>query len=210
MNGQTKLRGRAPATGNPRGASRTPTGRPSGAYRPRGVTRPARRGGVRQWLSDPDHRFAAGKWALIAALAAYCWLMLGANSAKDVPFSKVEAAMAVVPGLEELERLDEDDLWQRFGVTAEGVEDWMLYGSGDIMNVSELWIARTEDADILDRLEAAAQGRVDAQLEVFRSYGVGQKELLEGAMIEQRGSFLFYGVSEYAEQWEAAFLSCMR
>ncbi|MBR7187185.1 MAG: DUF4358 domain-containing protein, partial [Clostridia bacterium] len=103
-----------------------------------------------------------------------------------------------------------DDLWQRFGVTAEGVEDWMLYGSGDIMNVSELWIARTEDADILDRLEAAAQGRVDAQLEVFRSYGVGQKELLEGAVIEQRGSFLFYGVSEYAEQWEAAFLSCVR
>ena len=70
--------------------------------------------------------------------------------------------------------------------------------------------ARIDRADGRAAEEAEAQGRVDAQLEVFRSYGVGQKELLEGAVIEQRGSFLFYGVSEYAEQWEAAFLSCVR
>ena len=60
------------------------------------------------------------------------------------------------------------------------------------------------------QLEAAAQARVDAQLAVFRSYGVNQKDLLEAAVTLRRGSYLFYAVGEYADQWEDLFLSTIR
>ena len=62
----------------------------------------------------------------------------------------------------------------------------------------------------LDRLEEAVQARLEAQLDVFRGYGVDQAQLLEDAAVLRRGSYLFYAVDANADQWEDAFLSCIR
>ena len=51
---------------------------------------------------------------------------------------------------------------------------------------------------------------MEAQLAVFRSYGVNQKDLLEGARVLRRGDYLFYAVGEQADRWEDAFLACIR
>ncbi|MBQ6122981.1 MAG: DUF4358 domain-containing protein, partial [Clostridia bacterium] len=74
---------------------------------------------------------------------------------------------------------------------------------------SELMIAKADEAT-LDGREAAVQKRLGAQLAVFRSYGVNQKDLLEGATLLRRGNYLFYAVGGHADQWEDAFLACIR
>ena len=58
--------------------------------------------------------------------------------------------------------------------------------------------------------EAAARARAESQLDVFRSYGVDQKQLLENAKLLRRGKYLFYAVGEAADAWEDAFLSAIR
>ena len=161
------------------------------------------------WFRDPDHRYAAVKWALLAALLAYAVLVVGANSARDVDFSDIESRMARVPGLGELHALDENSFQERMDVAPEGCEGWLMYGADEIMNVSEFMVAKGPEA-ALDRLEEAAEGRVEAQLAVFKSYGVDQKDLLEGAAVIRRGDYLFYGVGDDLRAWEDAFLSCIR
>ena len=84
-----------------------------------------------------------------------------------------------------------------------------MAGSEEIMDVSEVMIAKA-DAATLDRLEEAVRRRLEAQLAVFRSYGVNQKDLLEGATVLRRGDYLFYAVGESADQWTDAFLACIR
>lgn len=165
-----------------------------------------RRGGN---SAAPERRYAIAKWALLAALVAYTVLVVGANSARDVDFSAIQSAIAAAPGVSELKMLDENGFQERLDVAPTGCEDWLMAGSDEIMDVSELMIARADEAT-LDDLETAVQRRLEAQLAVFRSYGVNQKDLLEGATLLRRGNYLFYAVGERADQWEDAFLACIR
>ena len=169
--------------------------------------RPAPRGSG--WLGVPDNRYRAIKWALLAALVVYAVLVVGANAARDVAFSVIETRVAAAPGLDALDVLDENAVQERLGIAPEGCEGFLMYGADDTMIVSELLVAKGEAA-ALDALEAAARARAESQLDVFRSYGVDQKQLLENAKLLRRGKYLFYAVGEAADAWEDAFLSAIR
>ena len=205
---------RRPAQGSRRPARQAVPARQTGPVRSarpsstpaRGPRRPAAPAGR---FGAPDRRYAALKWALLAALLAYAVLVVGANSARDVDFAVIRDKMAAAPGIGGLRAIDENGFQERFDVAPEGCEGWLLYGSDEIMNVSEVLVAKGGEA-ALNRLEAAARGRVEAQLSVFRSYGVDQKDLLEGAVLFTRGDYLFYGVGGDVRAWEDAFLSCIR
>ena len=169
---------------------------------------PSRRGGSAHHAA-PGRRYAILKWALLAALAVYTVLVVGANSARDVDFSAIRSAIAAAPGVSDLKMLDENGFQERMDIAPTGCEGWLMAGSDDIMDVSEVMIAKADEAT-LDGLEAAVQRRLEAQLAVFRSYGVNQKDLLEGATVLRRGDYLFYAVGESADQWTDAFLACIR
>ena len=161
------------------------------------------------------HRRAIGRAlvsvtrALLALLLAYAVLVVRANSARDVAFDFIDARMAQAPGLSVLKRIDENAFQQRFDAIPEGCEGWLMYGSDEIMNVSELLIAKGGE-EALSRLEDAARARVERQLNVFRSYGTDQGELLEDAVIFTRGSYLFYAVGKDVQTWRDLFLACVR
>jgi hypothetical protein len=168
---------------------------------------PRRRGGAAG--AGAAHRYAAVKWALLAALVVYTVLVVRMNGARDVDFSVIRGAMAAAPGVTDLKVLDENGFQERLDASPAGCEAWLMVGSDEIMDVSELMIARGSEAT-LSTLEDAVRRRLDSQLAVFRSYGVNQKELLEGASVLRRGNYLFYAVGEYANRWEDAFLACIR
>lgn len=156
-----------------------------------------------------QRRYAIVKWALLAALIAYAVLVVGANSARNVDFSVIRSAIAAAPGVSGLNALDENGFQERMDASPAPCEDWLMFGSDDIMDVSEVMVAKG-NAAALDDLESAVQRRLEAQLAVFRSYGVNQKDLLEDARVLRRGDYLFYAVGESADRWEDAFLACIR
>ena len=176
--------------------------------RPLSTPTPARRPSRPRQVS-PIRRYARMKWALLALLLAYAVLVVRANSARDVAFDFIDARMAQAPGLSELKRIDENAFQERLDAIPEGCEGWLMYGSDEIMNVSELLIAKGGE-EALSRLEDAARARVERQLNVFRSYGTDQGELLEDAVIFTRGSYLFYAVGKDAQTWRDLFLACVR
>jgi len=167
---------------------------------------PRRRGAA---YAGAERRYAIVKWALLAALLVYAVLVVRMNAARDVDFSVIRSAMAAAPGVADLKVLDENGFQERLDISPAGCEGWMMVGSDEIMDVSELMIAKGAAAT-LDSLEDAVQKRLEAQLAVFRSYGVNQKDLLEGAALLRRGNYLFYAVGERADQWEDVFLACIR
>ena len=171
-------------------------------------TRPAARRRV-AGSAGAERRYALVKWGLLAALVAYVLLVVGMNAARNVDFSVIRSAMAAAPGVAGLKTLDENGFQERLDIAPDGCEGWLMAGSEDIMDVSELMIAKGDES-ALDGLESAVQRRLEAQLAVFRSYGVNQKDLLEGARVLRRGDYLFYAVGEQADRWEDAFLACIR
>ncbi|MDO4865265.1 MAG: DUF4358 domain-containing protein [Clostridia bacterium] len=190
--------------------ARTSPARTSAQSAARSGARPAPAPGWKGWLADPDHRYSAIRWALLAALVVYTLLVVRSTTARNVDFNELAAAMSAAPGVSELEAIDANGFQDRLGIAPEDCEGWLLYGSGDIMNVSELMVVKATDEDARERFESACAARVEAQLNIFRSYGVDQKDLLEDAILWQRGSYVFYGVSENADAWEELFLSRIR
>lgn len=198
-----------PARTSPARTSAQSAARPGARPAPRPARRTPAPGG-KGWLADPDHRYSAIRWALLAALVVYTLLVVRSTTARDVDFNEIAAAMSAAPGIGELEAIDANGFQDRLGIAPEDCEGWLLYGSGDIMNVSELMVVKAAGEGARERFESACAARVEAQLNVFRSYGVDQKDLLEDAILWQRGSYVFYGVSENADAWEELFLSRIR
>ena len=166
--------------------------------------------GLARWFAVADHRYTAARLAIVIALALFAAAVLRGNGARSADFGEVSAKLGPLAAREALTAQDANGFQARLGISPAGCDDWLYYASDAVMEVSELLVARCADAAELDRLEAAARDRLDAQLEGFRGYGVDQTALLERAILWQRGGCLFFGVSEHADQWESAFLSCLR
>ena len=180
-------------------------------------TRPARpaakRGalpGLRRWFAVADHRYTAARLAIVAALVLFAAAVLRSGGTRVADFGEVSARLAPLAAREALAAQDANGFQARLGISPAGCDDWLYYGSDAVMDVSELLVARCADAAELDRLEAAVRDRLAMQLEGFRGYGVDQTALLERAILWQRGGWLFFGVGGHADQWESAFLSCLR
>ena len=61
------------------------------------------------------------------------------------------------------------------------------------------------DTSDLDDVKDAVESRVKSQEKVFESYGPDQMKLLGNAVIETRGKYLFYCVSDDATKYEEVF-----
>lgn len=174
--------------------------------------RPAAGGALnrwKRWFSVKDHRYSAARLALVAALVLFALSALRQDRARSLDFAAVSARMAAETAGQDVSALDANGFQSRLGIAPEGVGDWLYYASDAVMDVTELLAARGEPAQ-LDRLQAAVEDHLAAQLEGFRNYGPEQVALLERAILWQRGGCLFFAVSERADQWERVFLSCLR
>lgn len=162
-----------------------------------------------RWFSVRDHRYTAARLAFVLALALFALSALGQDRARSLDFAAVSARMAAEIAGQDVSALDANGFQSRLGIAPEAGVDWLYYASDAVMDVTELLAARGEPAQ-LDRLQAAVEDRLAAQLEGFRNYGPEQVALLDRAILWQRGGCLFFAVSNRADQWERVFLSCLR
>ena len=153
--------------------------------------------------------FTIAKWGLILFLLIYIGLILRDQTTKDVDLSQIRQALQAGAEGAGLSEGDLNAFRKRFGFNPEGME-WLYFASGTLMNVQEALVMKSEDPDALSAAEAAVNARIDSQKEAFAGYGTNQTDLLEHAVVLQKGDYLFYAVSEDVEAWESAFLSCIR
>lgn len=151
-------------------------------------------------------RFRAAEIFLIIFLVVYIIYVFHMGSSRDVDISVISETLNAQCDLGGLESGDAAALKRDFGLSASEYGGYILYSSDDLMNVDELLIVKTADTSQLDGLENAVNERLESQLQKFHGYGTNQEELLQNAIIQERGDYFFYAVSERAEQWEKVFL----
>ena len=172
--------------------------------------RPEAKGAPRRAPAKLDRRLTAVRAVAVILIALLGAVMLRRNDVRDVDAAAIRTCMDRAAAEAGLQRGDENDFRDRFGLDPDGCEAWALYGSDHIMTVDELLVVKAPDADVRAAIEEAARARRDRQLALFRDYGTDQADLLEDAVFMTRGSYVFYGVSRQAEAWEAEFLARIR
>lgn len=147
---------------------------------------------------------------IIAALLAFMIVMLVSGGSKTVPVSRIETAMESIPSVAELTKKTVQDAAKTMSFDASAANEGIYYCVDDIMNVNELLILQIDDADAREQTEEAIQKYLDEKTASFDGYGTDQFGLLSNAVLTEKGSYLFFGVSPDVLQWESDFLASIR
>ena len=147
---------------------------------------------------------------IIAALIAFMIIMLVSGNAKDVPMEQIKAAMEEKTNVTELTEKTINDAAGVFSFDHNAVEEGIYYRVDDVMNVNELLILKIPDDDGRELAMDAVRTYLEEKTESFNGYGTNQYGLLSNAVLTEKGSYLFFGVSEDVLQWESEFLACVR
>ncbi len=139
---------------------------------------------------------------VLAALVIFIVVMLTSNSSKDVSMDKIKETMSVQEGISELVEKDSSGTNSAFGMIP---SEYLYYASNAIMDVRELFIAKTSNDEEMELIENAVASRLQTQIENFTGYGADQVALLEQAIYGQKGDYYFYAVGENAQEWQDAF-----
>lgn len=149
------------------------------------------------------------KYLMVLVFLAYIAFLLARESADDVPVKTLQKQIMKVTTEEGMTKGTTQDLKRYYGLNAEDYDGVVLYIPDDVMSVNELLIVKLKDESQADQVEEAARERLDTQKTSFEGYGAEQTRLLNGAVLETRGTYVFLTVSEDADNIYAAFKNCL-
>ena len=128
------------------------------------------------------------------AVFALCTLMIlsltacGSKSeAKELDLDAF--AKQVIDSVEyddDMVQLNEQIASEYYGLSFDGLEQWVAYGSGTAATTNEL---------MLMRLKEAVQKRIEDQTSNYEGYRPDELFRLENAVVEVRGSYLLFSIS---------------
>lgn len=155
-----------------------------------------------------DILFSALTVLLLGALIFYIYLVAFSDGSGDASPEQI-AAVLEDDTFSGMVRGDDNTLKRYFHIT--GLDgEYVVYTAESMMDVDELLIAKTTDPSGIDTLERAVENRLETQKKTFKGYGTDQTALLENAVIQTRGDYFFYAVSENADDWAQAFVEALR
>lgn len=155
-------------------------------------------------------RLRAAEIFLVFFLLVYIVGILRMGTSRDVEISVISEEITSQCELNGMETGNAGTLKRYFSLDESIYAGYMLYTSENLMNVDELLIVKVTETGQFDALEDAVDERLKNQIQNFHGYGTNQEELLQNAVVTERGNYFFYAVSEHAEQWEDVFLSCIQ
>lgn len=151
------------------------------------------------------------KTALIGCIVIFaaCMLMGGRGANSNANVSDVEMKILGSVDMGTLTKSTSQMAKKVFGINPGDYEDLIYYQGSGVMDVNELLIVKLSDTAQAETLENAINTRVSTQIQSFTGYGEDQVHLLNQAVVQVRGNFVFYSVSPVAQSYRDIFLDAL-
>ena len=150
----------------------------------------------------------AAKLLLLAVLAVLLWGILHADP-QQADFSVLRGQAEQAMDTTGMRQADAQLLRRLYGLNGGELADWTLWTSEDNMAVEELLLAECVSEAQAEQVREALEARRDTQIQNFEGYGPEQVRLLEDSIVEVRGVYVLFVVSEQAREVKDAFLSVL-
>lgn len=150
----------------------------------------------------------AAKLLLLAVLAVLLWGILHAGP-RQTDFSVLREQAAQAMDLTGMRQADAQLLRRLYGLNGGELADWALWTSEDNMAVEELLLAECVSEAQAEQVREALEAHRSTQIQNFEGYGPEQVRLLEDSIMEVRGVYVLFVVSEQAREVKDAFLSVL-
>lgn len=150
------------------------------------------------------------QYIVMAALLAFIVIMLVSGRSADVKIEDISASMNTAKGVSELKEKNMTDAAQNFSFDMSLVEEGIYRRVDDVMDVNELLILKISDDNNRQTVLDAIDRYLEEKTESFNGYGTDQFGLLSNAILNERGDYIFFGVSDDNIEWEEAFLGSLK
>lgn len=127
----------------------------------------------------------------------------GINENKNL--GDIEKDISSNVSLEKMEKGDSKTLKRYYGLNSNDLEEFVLYTPKSTMDVDELLIVKVKDSSQIESMQDTIDSRVNKQIESFSGYGPKQCELLENYEMKVKGNYVFFAVSENAQEMKDTF-----
>ena len=150
----------------------------------------------------------AAKLLLLAVLAVLLWGTLHADP-QQADFSVLREQAEQAMDTTGMRQADAQLLRRLYGLNGGELADWALWTSEDNKAVEELLLAECVSEAQAEQVREALEARRSTQIQNFEGYGPEQVRLLEDSIMEVRGVYVLFVVSEQAREVKDAFLSVL-
>lgn len=150
----------------------------------------------------------AAKLLLLAVLAVLLWGTLHADP-QQADFSVLREQAEQAMDTTGMRQADAQLLRRLYGLNGGELAGWALWTSEDNMAVEELLLAECVSEAQAEQVREALEARRSTQIQNFEGYGPEQVRLLEDSIMEVRGVYVLFVVSEQAREVKDAFLSVL-
>lgn len=147
------------------------------------------------------------KTAMVLFLSVYLILLYTSDSAKNVPMDEISAEMVADTSISVLKKRGRTDLRRYYQVDEASVDGYLFYKAESPMSVDEIFIVKALNKTQAATLLENAQSHLDAQKKIFEGYGTDQMALLNSAVVEKKGNYIYYICGSNASELRSSFLS---
>lgn len=150
------------------------------------------------------------KKLLVATLLITTVITVGCGANNDKSVDQIETEMKQEVKFDKMEKGDSKSLKRFYKLNANDYDGVILYTPESTMDVSEVLIVKVKDKSQIEPLEDSIDSRINYQLQSFSGYGPEQCALVNNYELKSKGNFVFFAVSENAEQIKEAFLDSIK
>lgn len=150
------------------------------------------------------------KKLLMATLLITTVITVGCGVNNDQSVDKIENEIKQKVKFDKMEKGDSKSLKRFYKLNANDYDGVILYTPQSTMDVNEVLIVKVKDKSQIEPLEDSIDSRINYQLQSFSGYGPEQCALVDNYELKSKGNFVFFAVSENAQQIKEAFLDSIK
>ena len=150
--------------------------------------------------------YEIGRWVSVIAGLVILLVLFGGNSVSGADPQEVAQAVTDVIDMENMQLADNQMVKRFYGLDPADYEGCVLYYPNTNMMAEEVLIVKLKDISQQQTVSDAIETRLQTQKNTFEGYGVEQFDLLTNhAVVELRGNYVLFVVSDHAEAARKAF-----
>lgn len=140
----------------------------------------------------------------VTCLAAFIFFVSAGGNYIDVDMDRIVSAVSETAKLEHMSELDGSYVRKDFGINVNDYPEYVYYGHESVMDSETLLVVKVMDSAQADEIISFVEKSRDRDMELFKSYAPDQYDMLSRSILEQKGNYVIYVVSDNAHAIEQA------
>lgn len=147
-------------------------------------------------------RYRIGEFIVLGILAVFIVFINAKDNYVDVDVNTIASGISDTSGFGDMEKFGSEDVKKDFGINVNNYDGFIYYGHETVMQCETVFILKLKSSSQADDIVEIIKDQIEENKELFQSYAPEQYEMLNNSILEHKGNYIIYIVSDNASSIE--------